>query len=148
MGQGQKVFTSLIVFLFVLVSGCTSMTTPAVQSAGDVALTFPFEANPGTEIEVTIHADDMDSPILADLTLHDGMAKGTIGDVDAGMAREMVVTAYGPSGQICSAALTVDVRANELTLVDELTLSCPMDEDETVISDVPESSATIASIDW
>lgn len=148
MGKGQKVFTSLVVFLFVIVSGCTSFTTPTVRSAGDVAISFPFEANPGTEIEVTIQGDDMDSPILAEIGLQDGVAEGTIGDVDAGMAREMVVTAYGPAGQICTASLTVDVMPNELTIVDQLTLFCPMDEDETVTSDAPESSATIASIDW
>ncbi len=128
MGQGTKkssvILGSLIVVALAWASGCATVATPAPRAAGDVSFTVPFEAPEGAEVEASISGDGMDSPILADLEVSGGVARGLVDGVEAGSDRHIVVTAYDESGPLCSVSTTIDVVPELVTPVRDLTLEC------------------------
>ena len=135
----RVVIGALIVAVGATITGCaTTAVSQSARSAGDVVFAVPVAAADGAEVEVSISGNDMQSPVLAELAVEDGVARGTIDEIEAGADRLVVITAYQAWGQQCSNAQSVDIAAGQTTVVDDLTLDCQL-PDATVAGLVPKN---------
>ena len=106
-----------------LASGCAAAPMAAPRSAGDLVLTVPVDTADG-EVDVVVTGTDMARPVRARFQVEDGVARGTVYDVDAGSNRLILVTARADDGRLCAREFNASVVGSGVTEIETDALEC------------------------
>lgn len=119
---------SLAISALLIVSsiGCATSSVQQPPSAGDVAVSVASDFSDEVEIEIT--GVDIESPIIAELSIESGVAHGVVEGVEAGPNRLILISSYDINGRRCAREINTDVLPGGVTSVELSSLQCSMGE--------------------
>ncbi|MEM6532397.1 MAG: Ig-like domain-containing protein [Myxococcota bacterium] len=112
--------------LFDVIAGETvsvSIAANCQEATGALAVTVEASAVIDSA-RASIRSEDFSQAIDVPLRVTGSTINGTISDIPAGTGRELTVSASHEGTVLCLATTTVDVRAGQTDIIDDLTLEC------------------------
>lgn len=126
-----RTLAALAVIVATFAGGCAARQPMARRSYGDLALSVPVGTTDGA-VDVIVTGSDMPRPVYGQLRVEDGIASGTVYDIEAGPNRRVFISAHTLDGRRCATELDARVAPHDVTTVDEVSMRCEAHSADTV----------------